>query len=56
MVRRSFAIRGDNIMVKAMRFIKSVVRVGIGLILGVLAGVFAGILLGLGIAKMIGLI
>jgi hypothetical protein len=43
-------------MVKAMGFVKSVVRVGIGLILGVLAGVFAGILLGLGLAKMIGLI
>jgi len=43
-------------MVKAMGFVKSVVRVGAGLILGILAGVFAGILLGLGIAKMIGLI
>jgi hypothetical protein len=43
-------------MAKAMGFLKSVVRVGVGLILGILAGVIVGIFLGLGIAKMIGVI
>ncbi len=43
-------------MAKAMGFLKSVVSVGVGLILGILAGVIAGIFLGLGIAKMIGVI
>jgi hypothetical protein len=43
-------------MATAMGFAKSVVSVGVGLILGILAGVIAGIFLGLGIAKMIGVI
>jgi len=43
-------------MAKAMGFVKSVVSVGVGLILGILVGVIAGIFLGLGIAKMIGVI
>jgi hypothetical protein len=43
-------------MAKAMGFVKSVVSVGVGLILGILAGVLAGIFLGLGIAKIIGVI
>ena len=43
-------------MAKAMGFVKSVMSVGIGLILGILAGVIAGVFLGMGIAKMIGVI
>ena len=43
-------------MAKAMGFVKSVVSVGVGLILGILVGVIAGIFLGLGIAKMMGVI
>jgi hypothetical protein len=43
-------------MAKAMGFVKSVVSVGVGLILGILAGVIVGVFLGLGIAKMIGVI
>jgi hypothetical protein len=43
-------------MAKAMGFVKSVVSVGVGLILGILVGVIAGMFLGLGIAKMIGVI
>jgi hypothetical protein len=43
-------------MAKAMGFLKSVVSVGVGLILGILAGVIVGTFLGLGIAKMIGVI
>jgi hypothetical protein len=43
-------------MAKAMRFVKSVMSVGVGLILGILAGVIAGIFLGIGIAKMMGVI
>jgi hypothetical protein len=43
-------------MAKAMGFVKSVVNVGVGLILGIFAGVIAGIFLGLSIAKMMGVI
>ena len=43
-------------MAKAMGLLKSVVSVGVGLILGILAGVIVGIFLGLGVAKMIGVI
>ncbi len=43
-------------MAKAMGFLKSVVSMGVGLILGILAGVLAGIFLGLGIAKIMGVI
>jgi hypothetical protein len=43
-------------MAKAMGFVKSVVSVGVGLILGILVGVIAGMFLGLGIAQMIGVI
>jgi hypothetical protein len=43
-------------MAKAMGFVKSVLSVGVGLILGIFAGVIAGIFLGLGIAKMMGVI
>jgi hypothetical protein len=43
-------------MAKAMGFLKSVVSVGVGLILGILAGVIVGIFLGLGIARMIAVI
>jgi hypothetical protein len=49
-------MRGDNVMAKAMGFIKSVMSVGVGLILGILAGIIAGIFLGLGIAKIVGVI
>jgi len=43
-------------MVKAIRFVKSVMSVGTGLLLGILAGVLAGIILGLAIAKIMGVI
>jgi hypothetical protein len=43
-------------MAKAMGFLKSVMSLGVGLILGILAGVLAGVLLGLGIAKIMGVI
>jgi hypothetical protein len=43
-------------MAKAIGFVKSVMSVGVGLLLGILAGIIAGVFLGLGIAKMMGVI
>jgi hypothetical protein len=37
-------------MIQGVRFIKSVVTVGIGIILGLVAGVIAGAFVGVGIA------
>jgi hypothetical protein len=51
-----FKRRGDNPMAKAIGVVKSVMSVGIGLLLGILAGILAGIFLGLGIAKVIGVV
>jgi hypothetical protein len=43
-------------MAKAIGFVKSVMSVGIGLLLGILTGILVGIFLGLGIAKVMGVI
>ena len=47
---------GDNTMAKATGFVKSVVGVGVGLILGALVGAILGALVGVGIAMIFGVI
>jgi hypothetical protein len=47
---------GDNAMAKALGLARTVVGMGVGLILGALAGVVLGTLVGVGTAMIFGII